>query len=717
MPSYYNYIMLAILILAAAVLSLTKGFWATLVKMFAVLIAGLTAVQFVLPVAELIGTAGGYGHVIAILILFLGSLTVLILLQTRGPKVKIFLPKRLNALLSVVLVAAIAGGGFIGIKTIASFTSSEQTLANPAAADAGAPAPEGQAPAPVPGESAGKLIMSEQTQEKLASGPALLITMAVLYLFWSWTGSWVGIDAPKRELKSAVVWYLVTMLLFPISCFIALLLPNGIVAAAAITLAYLVPSLVYVAFRNHGLDPDDKVMTGRHIASLLSPHKKKHRDEDEWGLPIELFGYGKSVTKGERAARGEAIKKLPGCTLLCDFVYRGLKRKAMALRLEPDGAATNLFYQLDGVWQPIQSTFVKPFSADERLKLTAAMKVLIGAEPVAEEGAAPKRLAGQIFMEYDKKGGKKKKMAASVVITPRADGEEILLQFEYLHLRFGTLERLGMTQQRVEQVQNLLKTDQGLVIFSAPPGHGLTTLTNIALSNADRFTRDFVTVEDVQKPYMDIENVIKTTYDSSQGETPMKVLTDVFFKEPRVMVLRDMVNKESLELCCREIENQRLIISTLRAKDSAEAIVRLLKTGIDPQLLADSLTAVVSQRLVRILCPVCKDQIPANPEILRRLALSPEFVDCLFRPHVKTGDLRSDPPCAECLDIGFKKRTGIYDVITITDEVRRVMATNPTEEAIRAAAARSGERGFITDGGRMVGWGATSFEELVRCLR
>lgn len=714
MPSYYNYIMLAILILAAAVLSLTKGFWATLVKMFAVLLAGMTAVQFVMPVGELIGTAGGYSHVIAILVLFLGSLAVLIIIQTRGPKVKMFLPKPLNAALSVLLVLTIAGGGFIGIKTISSFTSNERALAHQEAPDGGN---ADAAPSPAPEEPAGRLVVSKQTQQKLASGPVLLITIALLYLFWSWTGSWVGTDAPKREIKSATIWYLATMLIFPISCFAALSLPSDAIAAATIALAYMLPTLFYVALRNRGLDPDEKVMTARHIASLLSPRKKKRRDEDEWGLPIELFGFGKSVTKSERTSRGAAVKKLPGCVLLCDFVYRGLKRKAMALRLEPDGALTNLFYQLDGVWQPIAATFVKPFSADERHKLTAALKVLLGFEPVAEEGAPPKRLAAQIFMEYDKKAGKKKKMAASVVITPRPDGEEILLQFEYLHLRFGTLERLGMTQQRVEQVQNLLKSDRGLILFSAPPGHGLTTLTNIALSNADRFTRDFVTVEDTQKPYMDIENVIKTTYDSSQGETPMKVLADVFFKEPRVMVLRDLVNKDSLELCCREIENQRLIISTLRAKDSAEAIVRLLKTGIDPQLLADSLTAVISQRLVRILCPLCKDQIPANPEILRRLALSPTLVDCLFRPHVKTGDLRSDPPCAECLDIGFKKRTGIYDVITITDEVRRVMATNPTEEAIRAAAAKSGERGFITDGGRLVGWGATSFEELIRCLR
>ncbi|MBQ3453686.1 MAG: hypothetical protein IJG25_02355, partial [Thermoguttaceae bacterium] len=256
------------------------------------------------------------------------------------------------------------------------------------------------------------------------------------------------------------------------------------------------------------------------------------------------------------------------------------------------------------------------------------------------------------------------------------------------------------------------------VILSAAPRQGLRTMTNVAFGSADRFTRDFVTVEDVNKPYMEIENIQVVSYDSSKKESPMTVLPDVFFKEAKVLLLRDPVNVESLKLCCDEIKNERLIITTFRGVDSVDTILRMLKF-IDRDTLAGALTYVLNQRLVRRLCPECKEAIPAPAQVLRQLGL-PASIETICRKRVHTvvpGQKDTYEPCPHCLEIGYKGRAGIYDGIIINDEIRQLIRTNPDPKLLRQAALRAKCRGFLSDAARLVADGTTSYEELVRVMK
>ena len=728
MTAYYYYIFLAILLLAVGIISHQRGFWTAIVYCVAAFLSTVITLRFLLPFAEVLRGmgAGSYSEAAALLILFLIVLMILSLLS-RVKKISAFFPKNVNLAATVFLVLILGGGGWLGIAKLTEMgvigVSSEAPPAAMPAEDGAAaaePAP-GEEPAPEATEAPASplLAIDKNLLDRCAVSVPELLALTILFLFWSWTGSWIAGDAAAVGVKTPIVWNAISGTLFPIAFCAALFLMIpwfGLLIPAA---AWLIPSLSYVGVRNSGLAQEEKVMTPSHIKDvvvrLITRKKKQHR-ETGWALPIELSGWGKDVPKAERRKRAEALKAQSGCMLLSELVYSALKRKAVSFKISTDGDVAVEFF-IDGFWHPMHDVFRRTLSAEEALHLTSAMKTIIGGN--VEETRA--RQTGQFYIEYDKKQGKAKKKAATLIIQGKGNGEEALVQIEYLHLRFGTLERLGMSPQRVEQMEKLLKTDKGLIVFSAPPGHGLKTLTNIALTVSDRFTRDFVTIEDVQKPYWTIENIQLNTYDSSKGETPMKILPDVLFREPRVLVLRDVVNVEAFSTICRESQNDRLIYTTFRGRDSADTIIRMLKTGIDPKLLADSLTAVVTQRLVRILCPACKEEIPANPEILRKLGISPSFVSCLYRkrarPPVEAGQKINYVPCAECLEIGYKKRSGIYDIITVTDELRQVIVSNPTEEAIRRAAAKSGERGFLTDGARLVAWGATSFEELVRALK
>ena len=729
MTDYYYNFFLAILLLGVGLLSYKRGFWEAVVKSVAALLATVIALRFVVPFSGVMEGFGAenFSQSAALILLFIGALVLLSVLAGNR-KVTAFFPKNVQLLATLLLLGALGAGGWFAISNLSALRETNVPAPAPAPveaapnapADGGENAQNGDAADAALGEAPGVTI--PQFSEDFINTRLLtvweLLVLALLFVFWARTGSWIAYDAPLMGIKGTTVWNALSAFVFPIGLCAALFLRIPWLGLLIPAFAWLIPALSYVGVRNRGLAPQEKVMTPTHIRDVIVRillRKKKQVREPGWAQPIELFGWGKELSKEERRNRTEALKAQSGSPLFCELVYTALKRKATALKILTDegGVSTELF--IDGFWHPMRDVFRRPLSGDEALRLTAAMKTIIGGNP--EE--MRERQVGQFSMEYDKKQGKSKKKAATLLIQGKGNGEEALIQIEYLHLRFGTLERLGMTQQRVEQVQRLLKSDKGLIVFSAPPGQGLRTLTNIALTVSDRFTRDFVAVEDIRKPYWTIENVQLNTYDSAKGETPMTVLPDVLFREPRVLVLRDVVNVEALSTLCREVKNDRLIFTTFRARDSAETIIRMLKTGVDPKLLADSLTAVISQRLVRILCPACKEEEPANPEVLRKLGISPNFVSCLYRkrtrPSAESGG--KVEPCPDCFDIGFKKRMGLYDIITINDEMRQVIATNPTEEAIRRAAAKSGERGFITDGSRLVAWGATSFEELVRALK
>lgn len=704
--AYSNYILLGLFALGALIAVAMKGFWGGITRTAALALAIVAGLLFANTVGGFI-PASGAGGLIGFAAVALVTGLVLFEIPKRSPRTGRFLagPADLGAAVGVAVLAA-------GAAAFASKKISGQVLTGGFSAESGG---------------------VKVAEEVISILPSIILFAAMVLLFalWVYSGSWAAVDLNKLQKKSDLVWKLVLALVYPVALTVVLLFLSGslIGGLAVIIVAGLVPPFAYALYRNNGLPPEQKVLTPGHLAKLASGGKKKKKQEAAWAEPIELFGYGSGMSKSKRAELGAAAKALPGCVPLCRFVYTALKRKATAMQIIPSTETTSVKYQLDGIWQDVPATFVQPMTTERYKNVVEAMKALLGIAPAEEsnpsgaaqpsEKAVPtlRRAAGEIYMEYDNVGGKKKKMAAQVMLVPQqAPVEAMQIVFKPLAQHFKSLEHLGMSEQRSELLRNFLRADRGLIILAAPPAHGLKTFTHVALSSADRFKRDFTAVEDLARPYDDVENAVRVTYDSRKGETPMSILSNVFFKEPRVLVIRDMVNRESLEYCCREIQNDRLIITTVRARNSAEAILQLLKTGIEPKLLADSLIGVVTQRLVRVLCPFCKEPVPVNPEIARRMGINRQSVDAFYLPH-SANSSHDEPICAGCMGYGFKTRTGIYDILTVTDDIRRILVTQPSEKAIQAEAAKGGEYGFVNDSGRFLSWGLTSYEELVRCMK
>ncbi len=157
-----------------------------------------------------------------------------------------------------------------------------------------------------------------------------------------------------------------------------------------------------------------------------------------------------------------------------------------------------------------------------------------------------------------------------------------MVQFEEKKIRYKTLDELGMRPKMQEQLKELLAAPKGFLLFSSMPANGLRSSMGVILHCTDRFTREFAALEEENNRYEPVENVAVTTYSAAQGQTPADVLIKLFRMEPNVVVVRDLVNAQTVSMLCREIVEDRLMIGTIRAKDCADALLRVLAMDVPP---------------------------------------------------------------------------------------------------------------------------------------
>ncbi len=271
-----------------------------------------------------------------------------------------------------------------------------------------------------------------------------------------------------------------------------------------------------------------------------------------------------------------------------------------------------------------------------------------------------------------------------------------------------------MRNKTAEEVTDALQSTQGMILFSALPSGGLTTLINIGLGSVDRYMRDFVSVEDSDSPAPEIANVDPKYYDSTAGERPVDCLPAVSRAQPDVIVCRDMVDPPSANLLCELAMKDFLIISSIAARDSLEALLRVLVMKVAPELVAGSITTVVHGRLIRKLCSDCKVAYKPSPELRKRLGIPPERADNFYR----SAPPESENFCDVCEGIGYHGTTGIYEVLHMNQDIQKILVGGkPNIDDLKKAARKAGMHTELDHGKLLVARGITAVEELQRVLK
>jgi type II secretory ATPase GspE/PulE/Tfp pilus assembly ATPase PilB-like protein len=532
-----------------------------------------------------------------------------------------------------------------------------------------------------------------------------------VFLLWVKSCDWISTDAQELKLDY-LRWNPIVVGTFMAAFILMWLIPSFPFFAAfpLLLIAYIAPFVSYVVYRNGKVDNNRRVFTKEHLRYWFATRGKKvgmnmqaeKLDPHEAGPPVKVFGQSGIDVVTDNARLGMA-RQSPGLLTAREILAEGLAVRATAFMLDYTQQAAAVRTMIDGVWIPSE-----PRGRDVGDPALESFKLLCGANPQDRQS----RQEGTFAVEYQSR-----RYVATFVSQGTPNGERALIQFVEGKIPKRTLDELGMRSKLQTQLGELLELPRGFVLFSATANGGLRSTMDAVLHHCDRFTREFATIEEEANRYQEVENVPATTYNIVGGVPVIQVLTKFFRTEPNVVIIRDLVDGEMVEFLCEQIPDDRLILSTVRATDCADALMQVLALGAPPAELAKVVSGVVNQRLIRKLCDSCKEAYAPAPQVLQQLGIPEGRVQALYRPFQPNPQEPPKEPCQVCGGIGYLGRTAIFELMVVGDEVRRVLANEPTPEAIRRAARKEGMKSLQEEGVLLVAKGVTSLPELMRVLK
>lgn len=535
----------------------------------------------------------------------------------------------------------------------------------------------------------------------------------LVVLGWVRTVDWVHGDATKRGITPAF-WSTACGLPLPVAAVLAWWIPSALAGLAVMLLAWIVPVSLYAFVRNPRVAETERILTPGHarrvVAGLLAPLgiEIAAAASEEGVLPVVDLAAAGGKDAAENDERIAAARALPGFEEFRRQMLAAVVARAAAVVFDIAGD-TSVRHEVDGVWgkprvrQPPRNrrekeawVEVPPTSRDIGEAMAAAAETVCGLPPGAAKGS------GRFTIRVD---GRPRN--ARLTVRPEAHGRQLIIQIESSEAAFKRLTDLGLTEPLAARIGELLAADRGVILLSSPAGAGLTTTADLVVESADRLLRDFISVEDAARPPREIQNVKPVRFDARTGVTPLAALADSMREYPSAIVARDVRDKDLVAELVRLAGEGKLVIISLKASDAVEAITRVLGCGVGPKSLGAVLLGSLSERLVRRLCPKCREQVPPPPQLLERLKLTPEQL-----PHIHQASPRG---CRLCQGSGYLGRTGVFELAS-GGTLRRSIADGGGPDLLRQAAVRDGMRPLREAAVQLVAEGVTSLEEVQRAL-
>jgi len=533
--------------------------------------------------------------------------------------------------------------------------------------------------------------------------PVKLGFLLVAYFCWIATCSWVDRDVQDLGLDSLV--------------------PNALMTAAGLgglAILWLAPAfwlgfvvfvamfagaaVSYVRFRDRKVSAADRILTQRHMREVLRRYLRfefgaKEESEKTPRVPVRFIG--RSAAQGaEETDRVRGVQESKGYKGALEMVYEAVRKRATDIHLEPSKTEMAIRFRIDGIM-----TNATPFSRAMGDAVVNIFKVLCNMDITEKRKPQDGSFSAQV---KDNTVDFRVATAGSVV------GEKLVMRILDKSQQIIDLTHLGMRDRMRDQVREVVTQPHGLMLVCGPTGAGKSTTLYACLNEIDRFQQNIITIENPVE--YQLANVTQIEVNPKAGKTFASELRSILRQDPDVIMIGEIRDQETAEIACQAAQTGHMVFSTLHANDTVTAIGRLIDLGVQPFMIASSLSCVLGQRLVRQLCPTCKVRYKPNPELLRKANLPVDKIKFFYRPpESEDNDEEGErETCEMCGGTGYFKRTGIYELLILTEKVRDLIRENPNLNAIRQEAVKAGMRYLYEDGLRKVLEGETSIQELLR---
>jgi general secretion pathway protein E len=383
------------------------------------------------------------------------------------------------------------------------------------------------------------------------------------------------------------------------------------------------------------------------------------------------------------------ITDAPVAQALILIIDEAVKARASDIHLQPQEDSLRVRYRIDGTLQDALSlplTTCVPLIS--RIKVLANMNIADHHRPQD----------GQFSVE-----AKGRFIDIRVGTTPTVYGEMAALRLLYKARSTMTLPELGFSNDSLSIYEKMLKVPYGMILVSGPTGAGKTTTLYASINCLDSIGRNIITIEDPVE--YRFKNINQIQVNDKAGMTFASGLRSILRLDPNVILVGEIRDAETANIAVQSALTGHLVLSSIHANDAVGVVSRLLDLGIEPFLVATSLTGIVAQRMVRHICPECAR--PVRVSILEQMIYTKEARD-------ERSEFMYGAGCPSCSKTGYKGRMGIFEILQINDEIRTSLIKGTSSSELRTQALKSGMVTLLRDGMLKVKANMTTPSEVLR---